>query len=350
MNSNPLRSNTSRFEGCTVTGALAVSAFVSDAVSIVHGPPGCAHHNISLLHYTMLQHDELAFPDILSSGLLENDIIFGGEEALEETIGHAAEKSPGAIFVISTCIADTIGDDVAAVCAKNWGIPVIFLRSSGFLGGTFNEGYSNALIGASRLVPPAGRHDGGVNLVGEKNLEYEVEENFNEISRILELLDLPVHVRFVRNTSTADLAEFSSGCLNVIREDTDHQLRDFFTERFGIPSIGGFPTGLQGTLDFIEEAARRCGIDPSGAISDESTIQEEIIEEFSDLRGERVMPGMLEPPGSGLPEAVLFRELAGALDLRIAPGGKELPVPWGSPVGTAGIRRMLHLWRRTLHA
>jgi nitrogenase molybdenum-iron protein alpha/beta subunit len=342
MNSNPLHSNTSRFEGCTVTGALAVSAFVNDAVSIVHGPPGCAHHNISLFHYTMLQHDEFAFPDILSSGLLENDIIFGGEESLEETIGRAAEKSPGAIFVISTCIAETIGDDVAAVCAKDWNIPVIFLESSGFLGGTFNEGFSNALVGASRLVPPAARHDDGVNLVGEKNLEFEVDENFTEISRILGLLDLPVHVRFVRNTSTAELAEFSSGCLNVIREDPDHHLNDFFTERFGIPSISGFPTGLQGTLDFVAEAGRQCGIDPSGAISDESAIQEEIIEEFSDLRGERVILNM--------PEAVLFSELTGALGLRISRDGKELPIPWGSPVGTAGIRRMLHLWRRTLHA
>jgi nitrogenase molybdenum-iron protein alpha/beta subunit len=350
MNSNPLRSNTSRFEGCTVTGALAVSAFVTDAVSIVHGPAGCAHHNISLLHYTMLQHDNPAFPSILSSALAENDIIFGGEEALEETLGHAVEKNPAAVFVISTCIADTIGDDVVAVCGKDWGVPVIYLQSSGFLGGTFNEGFTNALKGASRLAEVSGRHDGGVNLIGEKNLEFEVEENFHEIERILRLIDLPVQVRFVRNISTDAIARFGSGCLNVIREAGCGCLAEFFTDRFGMPSIAGFPTGCEGTLTFIAEAARHCGIDPAAAIAEERTRQDEMFGDFSDLRGAGVRFAALDPANAGLPEAALIREICDRLDLRITREGRELPGPWGCPVGTAGIRRMLHQWRRILHA
>ncbi|MDD4252108.1 MAG: oxidoreductase, partial [Methanoculleus horonobensis] len=48
MNSNPSPSNSSRFEGCTLTGALSVLTEVRDAVSVIHGPAGCTHHNFSL--------------------------------------------------------------------------------------------------------------------------------------------------------------------------------------------------------------------------------------------------------------------------------------------------------------
>jgi len=137
MSSNPSPSNSSRFEGCTLTGALSVLTEVRDAVSVIHGPAGCTHHNFSLLHATLLSNDRLEVPRLLSTRLTENGIIFGGEEALETTLARALSLSPASVFVLSTCIVETIGDDVAAVCAKDRGIPVIAVPTAGFLGGVF---------------------------------------------------------------------------------------------------------------------------------------------------------------------------------------------------------------------
>jgi nitrogenase molybdenum-iron protein alpha/beta subunit len=347
MNSNALPSSTSRYEGCTVTGALAVSAFVTDAVSIVHGPAGCAHHNVSLLHYTMLQHDQLFLPEVRSTALEEKDIIFGGEEALEETIGQVVGKGARAVFVISTCITDTIGDDVGAVCGKEWGVPVIHLHSSGFLGGTFNEGFSQALMGVADLAEPSPRHDAGVNLVGEKNLEFEVEENYREVARLLEALGLDVNVRFVRNARLRDLEAFGRGSINIIRDDPGGRLSAFFRDRYQVPSIAGFPKGLQGTCEFLETVGRYAGIDAVAAIREEKALQEEVIGAFTDLRGERVRLHPSPMPGR-IPEAAIAREVAGAVGLRIDSRGTPLPPLWDTAVGTAGIRRMLHQWRRAL--
>ena len=105
----------SRTEGCTITGALSVTTQVRDTVTIVHGPKGCTHHNFSLLHATGLDNDRISLPDLISTGISETDIIFGGERALERTLEMVAERDVGGIFVLSTCIIDTIGDDVAAV-------------------------------------------------------------------------------------------------------------------------------------------------------------------------------------------------------------------------------------------
>jgi len=67
MNSNPSPLNSSRFEGCTLTGALSVLTEVRDAVCIIHGPAGCAHHNFSLLHATLFSNDRLEVPRLLST-------------------------------------------------------------------------------------------------------------------------------------------------------------------------------------------------------------------------------------------------------------------------------------------
>jgi len=337
----------SRYEGCTITGALAVSAFIPDALTVVHGPAGCAHHNLSLLHATLLQHDRLFLPPVFSTGLGERDIIFGGEDALERTIERALEREPRAVCVISTCITETIGDDTDAVCSRDWGVPVIHLHSSGFLGGSFNEGFVNALKRVAGLVPPAKTQDGGINIVGEKNLEFEVEENFEEVARLLGMLDLDVNVRFVRNETVDDISLFSEGCLNILREPALEPIGRHFFEAFGQPYLSGFPVGLQGTREFLRAVGEACGSAADEAIAAEESLQDELAAEFADLEGEAIS---LSPFGFQCPEFSLLSEVAEAVGLRIDPEGTEIPVPFGAPVGTTGIRRMLHQWRRFLHA
>jgi len=96
MTSNPLPLNISRFGGCTLTGALSVTTHVRDTVTIIHGPKGCTHHNFSLLHATGFGNDLIAMPDLISTGLSESDIIFGGEAALERTLDVVAKRHIGA--------------------------------------------------------------------------------------------------------------------------------------------------------------------------------------------------------------------------------------------------------------
>lgn len=347
MNSKLSPLNLSRYEGCTITGALAVSAFIRDTMTVVHGPAGCAHHNLSLLHATLLQHDRLPLPSVYTTALREQDIIFGGEKALEQTIEEVLRRGPRAVCVISTCITETIGDDTDAVCNREWGVPVIHLHSAGFLGGSFNEGFVNALEGIATLVPPADALDGGINIVGEKNLEFEVEENYAEVARLLGLLDLSVNVRFVRDTTVDDIARLSGGCLNILREAALEPVGRHFSERFGQPYLAGFPVGLGGTVAFLRAVAQACGISAEEAVGAEEALQDELAEDFSDLRGEAIS---LSPFGFQCPEFSMLTEVARAIGIRVDPEGTEIPVPFGAPVGTAGVRRMLHQWRRFLNA
>jgi nitrogenase molybdenum-iron protein alpha/beta subunit len=351
MNSNPSLSNSSRFEGCTLTGALSVITQIRDAVCIVHGPAGCSHHNFSLLHATLLASDVVEIPRLLSTRLTENDIIFGGEEALEVSISHALAgcPAPASIFVLSTCIVDTIGDDVAAVCAKDWGVPVVAVPTAGFLGGIFQAGITNALSSVASLARPAPPGVACANLIGEKNLESEVDENAAEVARLLAGLGIGINLRFVRGVCTRDIDRLGSASLNILREPALQAVGNDLLHRFGTPFVNGFPAGLEGTCVFLKEVGRACGIDASGAVEEERLRQRAMLERFSDLAGKRIWFDRIHPMvDEDASVRNLCIECAEALDIIVDRSGARIPIPYPAPVGTAGLRRMLHRWRRLI--
>ncbi len=349
MSSNLSHSNSSRFEGCTLTGALSVLTEVRDAISVIHGPAGCTHHNFSLLHATLLSNDRLEVPRLVSTRLTEHGIIFGGEEALEKPILRALSRSPASVFVLSTCIVETIGDDVAAVCAKDRGIPVIPVPTAGFLGGVFETGVRNALSTVAALANPAAEATLSANLVGEKNLEYGVDENAAEIVRLLSRLGIGINLRFVRGLDTRDVQRLGSAAVNILREPALRPVGEDLERRFGTPYVDSFPSGLEGTCRFLEEVGRICGVDASAAVEEEQAHQAEMLGRFADIAGSRVCFRSPHPMLRGDPDAEAFcTECADALGLVVDPDGVAIPYPYPAPVGTAGLGRLLHRWRVTI--
>ncbi|MFA4825514.1 MAG: nitrogenase component 1 [Methanoregula sp.] len=347
MSLNPLPIHTSRFGGCTLTGALSVTTHIRNTASLVHGPKGCTHHNFSLLHATGLDNDIVTLPALVSTALSESDIVFGGEGALLRTLDTVAERDIDAIFVLSTCIIDTIGDDVAAICSREYGIPVIIVPTAGFLGGTFQNGVANALCAIAGTAAPCPVND-WVNIIGEKNLEYEVEENYAEITRLLGMLGIPVNLRFVHDIAFEDIGTLGAARLNILREPALLSVGDYLEQRFGTPFIPTFPVGLSGTLSFLEAVAEIFGITSHPAVEKELLLQTDTLAGFSDLKGMAASfdPAMSDPDG-----VKSFYEVAEALHIHLKqPGTNGVSLGPGTPVGTTGVRRMLHRWRRQLHA
>lgn len=346
MTLNPSRSNISRFAGCTLTGALSVTTQVQGSITIVHGPNGCTHHNFSLLHTTGLDNNCATIPELVSTALSESDIIYGGEGALDKTLDEVAKRSVRTIFVLSTCIADAIGDDVTAICRKDRGVTVIPVPTAGFLGGTFQNGVNNALNAIAETAEPCTKGR-GVNIIGEKNLEYEVEENFREVCRLLTALGISVNLRFVRNCPISDLALLGAARLNILRDPDLAPVGDHLQQRFSTPYISSYPYGLAGTLDFLEMIARNFNVRFSGAVSAEKALQEEVLSEFKDIFGSCVS---IDPAQVSSESYRIAVHVAGQMDISLDPGGCRVPLEVSPPVGTKGILRMLHRWRRAIRA
>jgi len=334
----------SRTEGCTLTGALSVTTSVRDAVSIIHGPDGCAHHNFSLLHALHFDNDQLVLPSILSTSLKEQEIIFGGEKALEDTIAGALEGNPSAVFILTSCVAAAIGDDVQSVCGEAYGRPVIMVPTGGFLGGGFSDGVRSALIALSSLCH-GGNQSGMVNLVGEKNLEYEAEANYREVVRLLSLLGVKIQLRFVRNIPVSAIGKLGCASLNIMRDESLTDVGSALEDRFGTPFLPSFPVGFEGTLHFLSRVGEELDIESDSAIAAEMAYQKGIIEHFSGLRGRAVMIRQC-----GQASGPILIELLETFNLELKDHGRLLSLPDPLPVGTAGLFRMLSRWQRVIHA
>lgn len=346
MNLKPSPTHTSRSGGCTLTGALSVTTQVRDAASIIHGPKGCAHHNFSLFHATLLGNGLASLPDLVSSALGESDIIFGGEDALARSIQSVCERDVKAVFVLSTCIVATIGDDVEEVSCRDWPVPVIPIPTAGFFGGVFQDGVNNALIALADLPEPSPVCP-CVNIIGEKNLEYEVEENYAEVVRLLTLLGLPVGIRFVHDLSLDDLTALGAPQLNILRDPSLVPVGDHLRQRFGTPYVPSFPTGLSDTLAFLDSVAEACGVDARRATGIERALQAEVLADFADIGdAQGIFCGPVADPESSR----AAREAADALHIRVSGNEKAHCLPVHPVVGTSGVRRMLHRWRRAIHA
>lgn len=338
--------SSSRIEGCTLSGALSVTTAVRDAITIIHGPAGCAHHNVSLFHTLLHEQDVSAMPSIRCTNLEEREVIFGGEGALEDLLQKTSREGWKSIFVLSTCVVDTIGDDIIAVCSQEYGVPVCYIPTSGFLGGVFHTGYQNALLALSSFSEPVQPGE-GVAIIGEKNLEYEVEESFSEIARLVFGLGSAINLRYVRNIETRDLAQLGRSSLNILRDRSIKEVGVNFREKFGTPFIDTFPEGFEQTTRFLERAGDLIGIDPEDAIESETEFQKKIVGRFGDLAGKRVCFRSAWPDFEKSPVA---REIIEEFDLSYDEMGTCLVVPDPFPVGTAGMSRLLHSWRRSCHA
>ncbi len=343
MNSNPSPLSTQRSDGCTLAGALSVASAVADGVTIVHGPSGCSHHHVSLLLTSLLDRPDARLPAVLSDDLGESEVIFGGEDALAAALDEAVARSPGSVAVLSTCVAEAIGDDCEAVAERIRSVPVVLVPAGGFLGGGFYEGERAALEAYAALsarLPVPDRGEGPVvALVGEKNLEYEADRHAAELGRLLGHLDLGIGLRFVRETPTADCGLLPCSDLLVLREPGLAPIADRFPVRPWTPRIGGFPVGLEATIAFLRNVGAALGLDATAACEAEAAHQDAVLARFGGLSGARI----------SLPDAPRWAaEVADALGMTVHPAGIPVPLPDPAPVGTAGIARLLAHWGRRL--
>jgi len=186
-----------------------------------------------------------------------------------------------------------------------------------------------------------------VNIIGEKNLEYEVEENFTEVSRLLAALGISVNLRFVRDCSMTDITRLGAARLNILRDEDLRPVGERLHQRFGTPFIPSFPVGLAGTIGFLKSVADSSGVKYLRAVQEEKDLQEEILTEFNDITGTSIA---FDP---ALKDSDTFRlacEIADEIDISIDRDGCRVPLEISPPVGTTGVMRMLHRWRRAIHA
>jgi nitrogenase molybdenum-iron protein alpha chain len=174
-----LRDNSRSFTqcvGCATSKAACMTILVQDGAVISHGPVGCSscYHEFAFTYRVNSPLRGVKNPTqrkIYSTNLTEKDTVYGGNTKLAEAIREVHTRTRAkVIFVLTTCAAGIIGDDVESVCdeaAEELGVPVTAIFCEGFRSTVWTTGFDAGYHGIARTLikPPRTRRDDLINVI-----------------------------------------------------------------------------------------------------------------------------------------------------------------------------------------
>ncbi|MEW6089031.1 MAG: nitrogenase component 1 [bacterium] len=258
---------------CMPLGAIIAGSGFEKTCTLLHGSQGCATY--------MRRHLSRHFQepvDAGSSSLNEKDAIYGGEENLKKAVINIYKQyDPKMIVVISTCLSETIGDDIPAIIneieniSKAVNIPLAHVSCPSYAG-SYTNGYWKAVkavlekkakqnteikVDTINIIP---------GIVTPKDLrclsklgkEYGIK--FNIFGDYSERFDAPwnkVHKIMPDGGTKLSSVEDAGDAAATIEFSVNHPETDspavFLKNRFGVPFYRiPYPAGLKNTDRFFK--------------------------------------------------------------------------------------------------
>ena len=293
---------------CSMPGVWRALSFVRGALVIFHSPRPCAHiaHGMDVSSFHRLTAAgtsvRLSPVPLLTSGLSENEAVFGGEERLRECLRFAAQKyHPQAVFIANSCVSGVIGDDTQAIAAEmeeELGLPVTAVSAHGFLDGEYYAGYLDAARAlVDRFMQPAERQAGTVVLLGDCGGMHG--EYVKELRRLLALLGLRVTGQFPSYLALDELQAVPEAELVILlgrRMDDEKQaqlaaLAAHIRERLGTPYLADvYAVGAEETARWLRCVGQLCHCEEAAEraiVAEEASFVAAVEKARNDLAGRR---------------------------------------------------------------
>lgn len=243
-------------ESCRLFGAYRACIGIRDAVILFHSVVGC---NAGTLLLHLAQHP--ADVRQACTVMYESDVLYGGTETLRDGLQHAAElyPDPQAIIVISGCVPNLIGDEMAAAIADaGLAVPVLHVMGAGTVG-TMGDGYEAGLRALGAYMCPGEIVPRSCNILG---ISYDDPCAEGDIAALREMLAPHVRVQSVLSCGTfEEMRDAPRAALNIVLGGGGRELAAYMQEQFGTPYIvADYPYGIHGMTAFIERVADALGI------------------------------------------------------------------------------------------
>ncbi|MBP2625445.1 MAG: oxidoreductase/nitrogenase component 1 [Firmicutes bacterium] len=254
---------------CALGGAMATVTALPRTVAILHAPSGCAGNNA----WTQAGGCGLQVGgycgglSIPGSNIQEKEVVFGGIERLGEQINNTLKVMDGDLYVVLTsCVTDIIGDDVASVVRplKEQGIDIIHAETGGFKGNSY-LGYELVLESLlETYIAKAETVKGSVNVWGiAPYFDVFWRGNLAGVRTLLEKLGLTVNTFFTVDDSLEAIRQAGSAELNIVVSDVIGQkAAKISREVHGIPYvISTLPVGPSASNDFLRTVGAALSLD-----------------------------------------------------------------------------------------
>lgn len=283
---------------CMPMGAVLALKGIENSMVLLHGSQGCSTY----IRRHMAGHYNEPI-DIASSSLNEEGTVYGGENNLKKGLKNIITVyNPDVIGVATTCLAETIGEDIRRITAefkeeeKAEGVKIIPVQTPGY-GGTQFEGYFSTLrslvaaLAADKtpkdrinlIVPPMSPGD----IRNIKNMLETMKVQYVLFPDCSDTLDAPYAESFRKipqgGTGLQDIQGMAGAVATVEMSVTVPENLSpgrYLEENFGVPLYQcPIPIGIENTDRFLRTLSEAAG--------------REIPEKFKQERG-RLLDGMID--------------------------------------------------------
>ncbi|MDR2674654.1 MAG: nitrogenase molybdenum-iron protein alpha chain [Opitutaceae bacterium] len=250
--------------GCTYAGCRGVVIGpMHDVLHITHGPIGCSFYSWqtrrNLARPTPGQINYLQYS--MTTDMMENEIIFGGEKKLAAAIREAyAIFKPKAIAVYATCPVGLIGDDIHTVCRlakEELGINIFGFSCEGYKGVSQSAGHHIANNGVFKhmvgLDDTPDDAEFRINMLGE----YNIGGDAWEIDSLLRKCGIHVTATLSGDISYEQVTRCHTVDLNIVQcHRSINYMADMMEKKFGIPWFKVNFIGAETTAKSLRKIAR----------------------------------------------------------------------------------------------
>jgi len=256
-----------------ISGSLTIVDLIEDAVPLIHGPIGCAYQR-KINPFRPYQ----IFYETPCTNMNDVDIVYGGEDKLEEGIRETYERyHPNLIVVITTCPSDLIGDDFGSVVEAARGdvdCDVIYMTGD-FVGRSKPIGQQDTLYAITDQMlcnndsaEEVERNVGSVNI-----FTYQVHgigSKVAEMASVLSEIGIGINKIFFDHTAVKDLYDLPKADLTITNTKmvwTELMQRRFDVDHYELMSFERYaktrdmellsPYGIEGGARVFMEIAER---------------------------------------------------------------------------------------------
>lgn len=266
------------YEGPPHVGAMRIATAMQGVHYVLHAPQGDTYADIL---FTMIER-RTKRPPVTYTTFQARDLGSDTAELFKSAVRDAYDRfRPEAMLVGASCTAELIQDDPGGLArALDLPLPVVALELPAYQRkenwGASETFYQLVRALAGPLAPPPGtkraaRAPGArprCNLLGPTALGFRHRDDVVEVTRLLALLDIDVHVVAPLDARPADLARLGEADFNIVLyPEIAAQTASWLQRSFGQPATKTVPIGMNATRAFITEVAALAGIDPAGALS-----------------------------------------------------------------------------------
>ena len=256
-----------------ISGSLMIVDLIENAIPLIHGPVGCAYQR-KINPFRPFQ----IFDETPCTDMNDVDIVYGGEDKLEQGIKETYERyHPNLIVVITTCPSDLIGDDFRSVVEEAKGdvdCDVIYTAGD-FVGRSKPIGQQDTLYAITDQMlcnndnaEEVERNEGSVNI-----FTYEVHgigSKVTEMASVLSEMGIGINKIFFDHTTVKDLYDLPKADLTITNMKmvwTELMKRRFGVDHYELMSFDRYaktrdpellnPYGIEGGARVFMEIAER---------------------------------------------------------------------------------------------